>query len=335
MFIRSILTFTLMLLFMGAVERSQSAFAQAPDTTRSEAHIDQQLAIANVALEPLGPGDLVYVAVSDCPELTRSYRVSADGDLKLALLKSPIRALGAKPADLEQTIAQALQQDHILVSPSVSISVLEYRSRPVNVVGAVKHSVTFQAVGNVRLLDAIARADGFSPEAGPEILITRVSPDSATNDSSAAPEQTRHIPVKQLLSGSDPSLNVVLHGGEEIRVPEAAKLYITGNVKIPGAYPLNETGNSTVLKALALCQGLLPYSQKTAYVYRQVPGSTERKEIPIPLDDIEHRKKPDVELEANDILFVQDNSGKRLTAAVIDKITGFGSMSAAALAYRY
>lgn len=304
-------------------------FGQSVDPPRPEPQVNQQLALANVSFEPLGPGDLVFVSVTDCPELTRSYRVSADGDLKLALLRSPVHAIGEKPADLEQTIAKALKTDHILVEPAVSVSVLEYRSRPVNVVGAVKHSTTFQALGDVKLLDAIARADGFAPDAGPEILISRIS------GSSEGPDQIRHIPIKQLLSGADPSLNIQLRGGEEIRVPEAAKLYITGNVKLPGAYPLNETGSSTVLKALALCQGTLPYTQKTAYVYRTVPGSNERKEIPIPLNDIEHRKAADVTLEANDILFIQDNSGKRLTATVIDKITGFGSMSAAAAAYRF
>lgn len=308
---------------------ARQAAAQSPAPAREEVRIDQQLALANVAFEPLGAGDLVYVAVTDCPEVTRSYRISADGDLKLALLKAPIHALGEKPADLEQTIAKALQEQHILVAPSVSVSVLEYRSRPVNVVGAVRHSVTFQAMGNVKLLDAIAKADGLSPEAGPEILI------SSINDSAQSPDKIRHIPVKQLLSGADPSLNVPLHGGEEIRVPEAAKLYITGNVKMPGAFPLNETGTSTVLKALALCQGALPYSQKTAYIYRQEAGGTERKEIPVPLYDIEHRKAPDITLQANDVLFVQDNAGKRLTATVLDKITGFGSMAGAAAAYRF
>jgi polysaccharide export outer membrane protein len=328
MFIRSLYVFSFILLLTLTFGTAQTLPAQSIDAPRSEAHVDQQLAMANVALEPLGPGDLVYVSVADCPELTRSYRVSADGDLKLALLRDPIHASGAKPVDIEQTIAQALKQDHILVEPSVSVSVLEYRSKPVNVVGAVKHSVTLQAIGNLRLLDAIARADGFAPEAGPEVLISKMS-------GAGGLENVTHIPIKQLLSGADPSLNISLHGGEEIRVPEAAKLYITGNVKTPGAFPLNETGSTTVLKALALCQGLLPYSQKIAYVYRVEPGSTQRKEIPIPLYDIEHRKTPDVPLEANDVLFVQDNSSKRLTATVIDKITGFGSTSAAALAFRY
>ena len=302
--------------------------AQSP-APREDGHVDQNLALANVAYEPLGSGDLVYVSVTDCPEITRSYRVSSNGELKLALLHTPVHALGVKPAELEQAIADALKQDHILIQPSVSVSVLEYRSRPVNVVGAVRRSTTFQALGDVKLLDAIARADGLAPEAGPEILVSRIG------ESDGGPNVVRHIPVKQLLSGTDPSLNISLQGGEEIRVPEAAKLYISGNVKLPGAFPLNETGTTTVLKALALCQGLLPYSQKTAYVYRQVPGTTERKEIPIPLYDIEHRKTPDVTLEANDVLFIQDNAHKRLTATVIDKITGFGTTSAAALAFRY
>ncbi len=41
--------------------------------------------------------------------------------------------------------------------------------------------------------------------------------------------------VKQLMTGSDPGLNVPLEGGEEIRVPEARKIYVVGNVKKPGA----------------------------------------------------------------------------------------------------
>lgn len=330
MFIRVCCALILIVSFITIAGLTQDLLAQSTtDASRPDVQLDQQLAISNVAFEPLGPGDLVFVSVTDCPELSRSYRVSAEGELKLPLLHSPLHALGEKPAQLEQTIAQALKAEHILVEPSVSVSVLEYRSRPVNVVGAVKHSVSFQALGDMKLLDAIAKADGFAPDAGPEILVSKVS------DAGGGSDQIKHIPVKQLLSGADPSLNIQLHGGEEIRVPAAVNLYITGNVKTPGAYPLSETGSSTVLKALALCQGVLPYTQKTAYVYRLVPGSTERKEIPIPLDAIEHRKAPDVPLEANDILFIQDSSAKRLTASVIDKITGFGSMSAAAAAYRY
>ena len=298
--------------------------AQTTPLSQPSVKTDSELAMANVAFEPLGPGDLVYVTVADCPEATRSYRITADGDLKLALVRNPVHAAGMAPADLEKTIAKAMMGDHILVDPSVSVSVLEYRSRPVNVVGAVKHSVTFQALGDVKLLDAIARADGFAQDAGPEIIVSEAA-------GSASPDKVRHIVTKQLLAGTDPSLNIALHGGEEIRVPTAPKLYIAGNVKNPGAYPLNESDSTTVIKALAMCQGTLPFTNKTAYIYRTPPGEKERKEIPVALSDIVHRKAPDVVLQPNDVLYVQDNSGRRATAQALDRLAGFGSTTASGL----
>jgi polysaccharide export outer membrane protein len=213
-----------------------------------------QISMSNLAYEPLGPGDLIYVTVANCPEVTRSFRIAADGDVLLPLLHGPVHAAGSRPDDLGRVIAKALVADHILIQPSVSVAVLEYRSRPVSVTGAVKHSVTFQATGPVTLLDALARADGLAADAGPELLISR--PSEAGN----TPDETTRIPLKELLSRADSSLNIALRGGETIRVPAAQKLYIAGNVKIPGEYPLAETGKSTVIKALALCQGMLPYA---------------------------------------------------------------------------
>ncbi len=306
-----------------AVTRAATA---APAGTQPPAAGDQQLALANLAYEPLGAGDLVYVSVADCPEATRSYRVSAEGELKPALLNEPLHAAGLLPGELERKIADAMAKAHILVAPSVSVSVLEYRSRPVSVVGAVKHSLTFQALGHVKLLDAIARAEGFAPEAGSEVLVYASGTGYAPQG-----QQVRHIQIAELLAGTDPSLNIELHGGEEIRVPEAPKLYITGNVKNPGAYPLKDSGDSSVLKALAMCQGLLPYSQRTAYVYRLDAGTEHRREIPVALIDIVKRKAPDIELLPNDILYIQDNSGKRVTAQTLERITSFGSATASGL----
>jgi polysaccharide export outer membrane protein len=284
-----------------------------------------QLAMANLAYETLGSGDLVYVTIANCPEATRSYRLSENGELKLALLPQPLRAAGLLPADLEKAIGKAMVEEHILVDPSVSVSVLEYRSRPVSITGAVKHSVTLQAIGGLKLLDAVARADGFAADAGPELLI------SYTSGPVGSPDDVKRISIRQLLAGTDPSLNSVLRGGETIRVPEAPKLYIAGNVKNPGVYALNETGNSTVIKALALCQGTLPFTDKTAYIYRLDPGAVQRKEIAVPLNNIVHRKAPDMPLEPNDIFYVQDNSRKRATAETLERLSGFGSTTASGL----
>ena len=55
----------------------------------------------------------------------------------------------------------------------MKITVVEYHSRPISVMGAVRKPVTFQADGVVTLLDALSRAEGFTDDAGPEILVTQ------------------------------------------------------------------------------------------------------------------------------------------------------------------
>ena len=59
-----------------------------------------------------------------------------------------------------------------------------------------------------------------------------------------------------LLSGEDPSLNMQLEGGEQIRVPEAGRVFVVGNVKKPGAFYITDGSESSVMKALALSEGL-------------------------------------------------------------------------------
>src|SRR5690349_17395410 len=84
-----------------------------------------QIAISNVGFEVLGQGDLIYLAVASCPEVTRSYRISANGDIVMPLIAAPVHAAGLMPAELEKTVAALLVENRILVEPSVSLSVLE------------------------------------------------------------------------------------------------------------------------------------------------------------------------------------------------------------------
>jgi polysaccharide export outer membrane protein len=244
--------------------------------------------------------------------------VTADGKLMLPLLHEGVPVDRLTPAEIAQAVSAALVKGKILVDPIVSAAVLEYRSRHVSVVGAVRMPANFQAIGEMHLLDAIARAQGFSPDAGPEVIIS--FPKGGDGEKSPL-----HIPIRSLLAAKDPALNIVLRGGEEIRVPEAPKLFIVGNVKMPGAYPLSDPDGSTVLKALALSQGSLPFTAKRAYIYRLLPDSGKRQEIEVELREILHRKTPDIALQANDILYIPDNPKTRLTAGALDRMTGFGS----------
>ena len=272
---------------------------------------------ANLPLQRIGPNDLLAVSVYKTPELSRTVRVDAAGDITLPLLEGPLRAAGLLASEVETLLGKALRKGGILVNPVVKVTVAEYASRPVTVAGAVRKPVTFQAMGVVTLLDALARAEGLTPDAGAELTVTTGS----------RPGPIR-IPVKSLIDRADPSLNLTLTGGEVIRVPEAGRIFVVGNVRKPGSFPIRDAGEATVLKALALAEGLAPFPAKLAWVTRVNATTGEKREFPVEIEKILQRKTPDVPLSPNDILYVPDNKGRRTTANVIDRVTGFGANTA-------
>jgi polysaccharide export outer membrane protein len=291
--------------------------AQQPNQPAANA---QELGGFNLPSQPIGVDDLLGISVYGAPELTRTVRVSPAGEIRLPMLKQRIPVKGAVPSEVEERIVRALSDEQLFVDPIVTVHIAEYKSRPISVAGAVKRPLTFQAFSTVTLLDAITRAEGLSDEAGPEILVSRPT----RLDDGTTKTLTQRISVKGLIDAADPDLNLKLTGGEEIRVPDVGKIFVVGNVKKPGAFKVEDAGDSTVMKLLAQAEGLMPYAQKIAYIYRkEATGS--KNEIPIQLEDIMKRKSPDVALMANDVLYIPDNSGKRRTMTALDRIATFGA----------
>jgi polysaccharide biosynthesis/export protein len=258
---------------------------------------------AGLPIQKIGPNDVLQIYVYDAPVLSGTVRVSADGAIRLPILKSSIKIAGMLPGEIETAIATALREGHILLDPIVTVTVTEYQGHPINVIGAVHSPLTFQAYGHVTLLDALTRAGGVTEEAGNEVLIIR----PRTSGSDPGIFGTRRIRLKTLLDGTDPDANVELEGGEEIHVPEADKIYVVGNVHKPGAFIVRDGTEASVLKMLALSEGLTKYAQKTAYIYRGDAGSQDRKEVPIEMNKILQRKAPDVPLRPNDVLYVPED----------------------------
>ncbi len=277
--------------------------------------------------QTLGPDDLVQIMIPYCPELSHSFRISSDGTLALPLLKQPVAVNGLRPVQVERRLADALVAAGILTDPVVNVSVLEYRSKPVSVVGAVAHPLTFQATGDTTLLDALARAGGLTALVGPTITVTHHT---------ELADGTMHvtvqsIPVRGLMENADPKLNVKLTGDEEVRVPEAGRIFVAGNVRKPGSFVMQQAADTTVIKALAMSEGLQAYSTREAWIYREHGVGIPREEIAVPLHAIMARKAPDVVLQPDDILYIPEDGGKRLTAKVLAGMVGFGTTAGAGL----
>jgi polysaccharide export outer membrane protein len=241
------------------------------------------------------------------------------------MISTTLKVEGLMPVEVEALIREQLIKDQLLVDPFVTVNVADYHSRPISINGAVKTPTSFQAIGNVNLLDALAKGGGLAPEAGGEIIITR--PNGTTGVQSV-----QRIPVKALLDGSDPQLNVKLTGGEEIRVPIAGMVVVSGNVKESGVFPVQEGGTTTVLTAIAQAKGLGDFHPKMAYIFRPDEQGT-RHEIPVELKKIMDRKDPDVVLQPKDLLYVPDNNRAKTWNQVMTTLVPLGTAATSAGIY--
>jgi len=97
--------FTLLASLLGTL-----AQAQTPKNLVSPSGYTVETALPT---QKVGVDDLISVSVSDCPELTRTFRVAADGTLPLPLLEEKIKANGKYPIEIEREITGALIADAV------------------------------------------------------------------------------------------------------------------------------------------------------------------------------------------------------------------------------
>ncbi len=258
----------------------------------------------------LGAEDLISVSVLDSPEFSRPIRVDVSGTIRLPLVKQRIAAAGLTCAQLEAQIVRALVEEGLLREPGVSVTVQEFHSKPVVITGAVRAPLVFQAVRPLTLAEALSRAGGPTELAGPEIWVSRPRPDGQN-------PLVERVSLSRLMSLSDPSVNLPIFGGEEIRVPLAGRVFVAGFVQKPGPVMITEEQPLTLLQALAMAGGPAQNSGGKAFLLRAGPDGPQGREVAVNLKKLMQRKQPDVPLENNDLIFVPDSRGRRMTELMI------------------
>src|SRR5579875_520328 len=105
----------------------------------------------------LGEDDQVSIRVADLDKLqldnTSAPRIDLNGNLNLPVI-GHVHASGLTVNELEQVIAERLGS--LLQHPQVSVSIVQYRSHPVSVLGAVRNPGVVQVVHPRRLLEVIS-----------------------------------------------------------------------------------------------------------------------------------------------------------------------------------
>jgi polysaccharide biosynthesis/export protein len=259
---------------MLALRLAAMAFtAVVPHTAIAQSSADYQI----------GPQDVLTINVFDQADLGGKYTVEADGTFSFPLI-GRVHAGGMTLRGFEAELKKKLA-DGYFRNPQVTVVVETYRSQRVFVMGEVRAPGPVPLTGGMTLIEALARAGSTLPSASGEVAIVR-APQGAK--SALLPGQqpdtvVSRANIRDLESGAM-SQNVQLHDGDTIFVPRAESVYVFGQVKNPGAYPLVQR-NTTVLQALSLAGGVTENgAMNRVKVIRVIDG--EKKEIRMKLTDL-------------------------------------------------
>ncbi len=290
---------------------SSTALAQQPAPAAERANPDQSS--ANYIL---GPEDQITIQAPEVEDINKPYRIDMRGNINPPLV-GRLRAAGLTVEALEKEIVARLKQFY--KDPHVSITVSEFHSQPVSVLGAVTTPGVYQVQGRKTLFEVLSQAGGLRQDAGNRIKIARrkqwgpIPLPNQTTDSTGD-FTTAELAVKSVMDAKNPAENILIEPNDVISVPKADLIYVVGSVRKSGGFVLGENESISVLQAISLAEGMdRTAAPKNAKVLRPNRTSGTRTEILVDLSKVMAGKGEDIALQANDILFVP-NSAPRSAA---------------------
>jgi polysaccharide biosynthesis/export protein len=273
----------------------------------------------------IGPDDVIDVKVYNNPQLSRdAVRISARGTINMPLIEHEIQAACKSAKELGRDISR-LYLDY-LRTPQVYVSVKEYKSKPVAVIGAVNTPGQFQLQRRVRLLEMLALAGGYRERAGNTIQVIHTGgqlscePQANASQTEVADksETVSYFNLSETLRGDEKSMPFV-QPGDVITVLEADQAYVIGNVLRPTNIALKE--EVTVTEAIAMAGGIMPDTRSNKVrILRKGAGREGKTEILVDLKAIDKRQADDIALKANDIVDVPASGGKRFLRSLVGTI---------------
>ena len=208
------------------------------------------IAPAMTAADPvikLGAGDTVAVQVYGRPEMTTSTYVADNGTIGMPLAGA-VQVAGLSPADAANAVAAALRQGGFLVNPQVTVTLSQFRSQQISVLGEVKTPGRYSIESKTSVLDLLAQAGGETDNGADTIYVLRPQPNGGINRIA--------IDLRSLRDQSATIPTLPVRAGDSVYVPRADQYYIYGEVAQPNAYRLQP--NMTVIQAVSRGGGITP-----------------------------------------------------------------------------
>jgi polysaccharide biosynthesis/export protein len=279
----------------------------------------------------LGAEDQIVVHALDVPDISdKPMRLDLNGDIKFPMA-GRIHAAGLTSEQLEAELTKRLSV--YLEKPDVAVTISEFHSQPVSVIGAVNTPGVHQIEGRKTLVEILSSAGGLQQDAGPTITITRRIewgriPLASAKDDPTVKFSVAEIDLKPLISAKTPEKNIVIRPYDVISVPRAENVYVIGEVAKVGPLTLNEGHSISVLQAVSSSGGVLRTAAAgNAKILRPVAGSSKWAEFPVDIKKILKGQAKDQTLVAGDILFVPDSAGKRVGLRALEAAIQMGTLA--------
>jgi polysaccharide export outer membrane protein len=240
----------------------------------------------------IGPKDLLEIEVLEDSSLGGQARVRENGTIDLPHVGA-VPVAGSTAAQAARVIQEALER--YLQRASVRVEVLEFRSRPISILGAVHRPGNLPFSGRWTLLEALTEAGGLTANRGDTIYVLRRA-ENGLSDQIA-------IDVEDLYLRADPTVNIPVFANDLINIPPAVDVtvFCTGEVRNSGAQVFKSTDEITLVTAIARAGGLNERASNKIMVKRR------DQEFVLNYKRILEGTAPDFALEEGDVVIVKES----------------------------
>lgn len=277
----------------------------------------------------LGQDDQITIQAVDIEEISgKTARIDMRGNISLPMI-GRVQAAGLTADELELRIKDRLKK--YVRHPDITVSITEFRSQPISVLGAVNNPGAHQLQGSRNLFGVLSLAGGLRPDAGYSVKITRrlkwgriPLPDAA--DDPSGQFSVASVDIKSIMGAANPAENIAIQPEDVISVPKADLIYAVGAVRKPGGFVLGEHESISALQALALAEGLeRTAAPQNAKILRGAGNSSARAEIQVDIRKILAGGAGDVRLKADDILFIPTSAARNVAIRTFEAAIQIGT----------
>lgn len=241
--------------------------------------------------------DVLFISVWNEPSLTQETPIGRDGTISVALI-GVVKVEGMTVSELEEYLERAYKEKGYFRDPQVGVFIRQFYRPRVTVLGMVTRAGVYEFKYGDRVLDALSLAANYVADRA-DLERARLEREDGT---------VLTLDLRQLLEGSDKSINIELKDNDTLIIPEDTlnRVFVGGQVSRPGQFTWKP--RMTVLDAL----GQAGWSSQRGmtsqtYVLRQKEdGSSER----IRVDMVKLVRKGDlsqnITLQRGDMLYIPE-----------------------------